>query len=64
MDLLIGLAPLMLSRGIPSGNPQVCRGGDSRRCWALEGVVIVAVTSLPTQTRLERESWCRMHSLQ
>lgn len=57
MDKLIGLAPLILSRRIPFGNSQVCRGGDSRTCWALEGVGITAI-SLPTQTCLEREPRC------
>lgn len=58
MNILIGLAPLMLSGEIPSGNLQVCRGGDSHRCWALKGVGTIAAISLPVQTRLEREPGC------
>jgi len=58
MDVLIGLAPQMLSGGIPSGNPQVCRGGDSRRCWALEGTGVVAAISLLAQMRLQRDPRC------
>lgn len=64
MDIVIRLAPLMLSWGIPSGNPQVCKGGDSCRCWALEGVSSIAAVNLSIQMYLERESWCRMHSPQ
>lgn len=64
MDILVRLAPLMLFRRIPSGNPEVCKGGDSCRWWALERVSIIAAISLPTQMCLERESWCRMHSPQ
>lgn len=54
MDIVVRLAPLLLSRGIPSGSPQVCKGGDSCRCWALEGVSIIPAISLPTHVFGER----------
>lgn len=49
---------------VQGGSLLVCKGGDSCRCWSLEGVNITAAISLSTQIYLEREAWCRMHSSQ